>query len=141
MSHGHKFVHAPHIHTQQQQQHGMPPTIHHEAVDAVSVLGHNTHTASIACYPQYIMRPLMQSLRSHTRAHTHTMAGMARYPPYIMRPPMRSARSNTVTSWPILLSWSAAARPAGPLPTMATLAPVRWLGGRGTIQPSSKACR
>eukprot|EP00955_Chlamydomonas_euryale_P008651 92043-Chlamydomonas_euryale.AAC.1 len=60
--------------------------------------------------------------------------------PYIMRPPMRSERSYTVTVWPILLSWSAAAMPAGPLPTIATERPVRTSGGRGTIQPSSKAC-
>jgi hypothetical protein len=44
------------------------------------------------------------------------------HPPYIMSPPMRSALSNTVTSCPILFNWSAAARPAGPLPTMATWA-------------------
>mmetsp|Transcript_53404 Transcript_53404/g.169818 ORF Transcript_53404/g.169818 Transcript_53404/m.169818 type:complete len:240 (+) Transcript_53404:1053-1772(+) len=58
--------------------------------------------------------------------------------PYIMSPPMRSARSYTVTEWPILLSWSAAARPAGPEPTIATFLPVRTAGGRGTIQPFSK---
>jgi hypothetical protein len=59
--------------------------------------------------------------------------------PYIMSPPTRSARSNTVTACPALLSWSAAASPAGPEPMMATFLPVRVWGGQGTIQPSSKA--
>ena len=53
---------------------------------------------------------------------------------------MRSARSKTVTSCPALLSWSAQASPAGPEPTTATRRPVRRAGGRGVIQPSSKAC-
>ena len=42
---------------------------------------------------------------------------------------MRSARSKTVTEWPALLSWAAAASPAGPLPTTATRLPVRCAGG------------
>ena len=59
--------------------------------------------------------------------------------PYISSPPIRPARSNTVTAWPDWLSWSAAARPAGPDPTTATDRPVRSAGGRGVIQPSSQA--
>mmetsp|Transcript_51253 Transcript_51253/g.111215 ORF Transcript_51253/g.111215 Transcript_51253/m.111215 type:complete len:299 (+) Transcript_51253:441-1337(+) len=59
--------------------------------------------------------------------------------PYIMSPPMRSARSYTVTLWPILLSWSAAARPAGPEPTIPTVFPVRKVGGMARIQPISYA--
>mmetsp|Transcript_20347 Transcript_20347/g.61303 ORF Transcript_20347/g.61303 Transcript_20347/m.61303 type:complete len:225 (-) Transcript_20347:2763-3437(-) len=55
--------------------------------------------------------------------------------PYIMRPPSRSARSYTVTEWPILFNSSAAASPAGPEPTIATLFCVRTGGGEGTIQP------
>ena len=57
--------------------------------------------------------------------------------PYMSSPPMRSARSKTVTSWPALLSWSAAASPAGPDPTTATFLSVRWAGGTATIHPSS----
>ena len=41
---------------------------------------------------------------------------------------MRSARSKTVTLWPALLSWAAAASPAGPEPTTATVFPVRESG-------------
>ncbi len=52
---------------------------------------------------------------------------------------MRSARSKTVTRWPALFNWSAAASPAGPDPTTAMRLPVRCDGGRGAIQPSSKA--
>mmetsp|Transcript_7566 Transcript_7566/g.11986 ORF Transcript_7566/g.11986 Transcript_7566/m.11986 type:complete len:208 (-) Transcript_7566:1561-2184(-) len=59
--------------------------------------------------------------------------------PYIIKPPTRSALSYTVTKWPALLSWSAAASPAGPEPMTATFLPVRTAGGLGTIQPSSKA--
>jgi len=44
-----------------------------------------------------------------------------------------------VTLCPLLLSWSAAAKPAGPLPMMATVLVVRTGGGRGAIQPISKA--
>ena len=51
---------------------------------------------------------------------------------------MRSSRSKTVTEWPTLFNWAAAARPAGPEPTIATLLPVRVAGGLGAIQPSSK---
>ncbi len=52
---------------------------------------------------------------------------------------MRSDFSNTVTLWPARLSCAAAARPAGPEPTMATFFHVRVGGGSGTIQPSSNA--
>eukprot|EP00959_Pyramimonas_sp_CCMP1952_P141868 2969489-Pyramimonas_sp.AAC.1 len=59
--------------------------------------------------------------------------------PYITSPPMRSLRSYTVTVCPALLSWSAAASPAGPDPITAMVLPVRVGGGRGLIQPSSHA--
>ena len=52
---------------------------------------------------------------------------------------MRSDRSNTVTRCPARFSWSAAASPAGPEPTTATVLPVRVSGGRGRIHPSSNA--
>ena len=52
---------------------------------------------------------------------------------------MRSDFSNTVTECPARLSWSAAASPAGPDPTMATRFPVRVDGGVARIQPSSNA--
>ena len=52
---------------------------------------------------------------------------------------MRSARSKTVTAWPARASCWAAARPAGPEPTTATVLPVRVAGGSGTTQPSSQA--
>ena len=53
-------------------------------------------------------------------------------------PPGRSARSTTVTRWPRRLSRSAAASPAGPLPTTATRLSVRRAGTRGAIQPLRK---
>jgi len=51
---------------------------------------------------------------------------------------MRSLFSNTVTSWPARASCWAAARPAGPEPTMATFLPVLTRGGCGTTQPCSQ---
>ena len=52
---------------------------------------------------------------------------------------MRSARSNTTTEWPARVSCCAAASPAGPEPTTATLRPVRTAGTTGSIQPSLHA--
>ncbi len=52
---------------------------------------------------------------------------------------MRSARSNTTTSCPARVSCCAAARPAGPDPTTATLLPVSNAGGCASIQPSAQA--
>ena len=52
---------------------------------------------------------------------------------------MRSDFSKTVTEWPARLSWSAAARPAGPEPTTATFLQVRVAGVRGVTHPSSHA--
>src|SRR3954469_20864932 len=52
---------------------------------------------------------------------------------------MRSLRSNSVTWWPALLSCAAAAMPAGPDPTTATLRPVRKDGGSALTQPFSNA--
>mmetsp|Transcript_5348 Transcript_5348/g.17312 ORF Transcript_5348/g.17312 Transcript_5348/m.17312 type:complete len:337 (-) Transcript_5348:5050-6060(-) len=79
------------------------------------------------------------AMRSTRRCTTPSLSAFMLGTPYMMRPPTRSARSNTVTRWPALLSWSAQARPAGPEPMTATFLPVRVAGGRGTIQPSSKA--
>src|SRR5437899_4467425 len=50
---------------------------------------------------------------------------------------MRSAFSKTVTRWPARASCCAAARPAGPEPTIATVLPVRETGRTGATQPSS----
>ncbi len=52
---------------------------------------------------------------------------------------MRSARSNTTTACPARVSCCAAARPAGPEPTTATLRPVRTVGTTGAIHPSDHA--
>ena len=52
---------------------------------------------------------------------------------------MASLRSNTVTAWPARASCCAAARPAGPEPTTATVLPVLTGAGRGTTQPSAHA--
>ena len=53
---------------------------------------------------------------------------------------MASARSNTVTSWPALRSWAAAARPDGPDPTMATRRPESEEVTFATGHPLVKAC-
>src|SRR2546427_156606 len=57
--------------------------------------------------------------------------------PWRSNPPMRSAFSKTVTLWPARASCWAAARPAGPEPTTATVLPVRTTGRTGATQPSS----
>ncbi|MCU0256282.1 MAG: hypothetical protein MUF60_06035 [Vicinamibacterales bacterium] len=80
-----------------------------------------------------------ESAISRTRRLTSRLSSFMFGMPYISSPPTRSARSKTVTVWPALLSCAAAARPAGPEPTMATRLPVRVAGGSGTIQPSSNA--
>ena len=54
-------------------------------------------------------------------------------------PPGAGARSNTVTVCPARLSPAAAASPAGPLPTTATVFPLREAGARGRTQPSVNA--
>src|SRR5664280_2434142 len=59
--------------------------------------------------------------------------------PYTNRPPILSDFSNTVTEWPTRQSCWAAARPAGPEPTIATFLPVLTRGGCGLTQPSSNA--
>ena len=59
--------------------------------------------------------------------------------PYLNSPPILSDLSNTVTIWPLVLSWSAAASPAGPEPTTAIRFPVLTLGGLGPAQPFSYA--
>mmetsp|Transcript_8201 Transcript_8201/g.19982 ORF Transcript_8201/g.19982 Transcript_8201/m.19982 type:complete len:290 (-) Transcript_8201:1280-2149(-) len=79
------------------------------------------------------------AMRSTRRCTTFSLSAFMLGTPYIMRPPTRSARSKTVTKCPALLSWSAAAMPAGPDPITATFLPERSVGRRGTIQPSSKA--
>ena len=52
---------------------------------------------------------------------------------------MRSAFSNSVTLWPARASCWAAAMPAGPEPTTATVLPVFFGAITGWIQPSSQA--
>src|SRR5690606_21395900 len=52
---------------------------------------------------------------------------------------MASSRSNTVTEWPALFNWAAAARPAGPDPTTATFLPVRSTGVRGFTRLRAQA--
>src|SRR3954447_485360 len=54
-------------------------------------------------------------------------------------PPPASSRSNSTTRWPTRRSCWAAAIPAGPAPTTATLRPVSTRGGWGATQPSSHA--
>ena len=52
---------------------------------------------------------------------------------------MRPFFSNTVTAWPARASCCAAASPAGPLPTTATVLPVFTAAGCGLTQPSAQA--
>ncbi len=52
---------------------------------------------------------------------------------------MRSSRSYTATVWPARVSCCAAASPAGPEPTTATVLPVRRAGGCGSVQPFANA--
>ena len=52
---------------------------------------------------------------------------------------MASSRSKTVTWCPALVSCCAAASPAGPDPTTATVNPVRVSGMTGTTPPSAQA--
>ena len=59
--------------------------------------------------------------------------------PYCNNPPILSFLSNTVTVWPALFNWWAAANPAGPDPITATNRPVLLVGGWGTTQPCSNA--
>ena len=59
--------------------------------------------------------------------------------PYMSRPPTRSSLSYTVTSWPLWLSWSAAASPEGPEPMIATFLPVLTFGGFGAAYPFAYA--
>ncbi len=54
--------------------------------------------------------------------------------PYRSSPPMRSSRSKTATVWPARVSCWAAASPAGPDPTIATVLPVSRSGGCGCTQ-------
>ncbi len=75
----------------------------------------------------------INSTRRRTTFLSSFMFGM----PYISNPPTRSARSNTVTSWPALLSCSAAASPDGPEPTTATLLSVRFAGAGTWTHPFS----
>ena len=59
--------------------------------------------------------------------------------PYRSRPPGASSRSKTVTACPALVSCWAAASPAGPEPTTATVRPDKAAGGSGTTQPDANA--
>ena len=75
---------------------------------------------------------------SRTRRSTTSFGSFMFGMPYISRPPGRSARSTTVAACPSRFNRSAAARPAGPLPTTATRLPVRVRGIRGCTQPLAK---
>ena len=57
--------------------------------------------------------------------------------PYRSRPPIRSLRSYSVTACPARASCWAAAMPAGPEPTTATVRPVGVRAGNGVRRPSS----
>ena len=81
-----------------------------------------------------IPSPAIRSSRLWTTFLESFMVGM----PYMRSPPALLFLSYTVTMWPALFSWSAAARPAGPDPTIATRLPVLCLGGKALIQPLSK---
>ena len=59
--------------------------------------------------------------------------------PYRSNPPILSSRSKTATVWPALVNCCAAANPAGPDPTTATVFPVRRSGACGLTQFLSKA--
>ena len=74
-----------------------------------------------------------------TRRWTFSLSSFMFGMPYISSPPTRSSRSYTVILCPIWFKQSAAASPAGPLPTTATDSPERCDGMRGTIHPSSNA--
>mmetsp|Transcript_68874 Transcript_68874/g.164316 ORF Transcript_68874/g.164316 Transcript_68874/m.164316 type:complete len:290 (-) Transcript_68874:5085-5954(-) len=84
------------------------------------------------------MKSIPSAWRSSMRRWTTRLSSFMFGIPYMSSPPGRASRSNTVTWWPIWLSSSAAARPAGPDPTIATVCPVRSLGTRGLTQPSLK---
>ena len=59
--------------------------------------------------------------------------------PYLNNPPTLSLLSNTVTLCPLVLSWSATARPAGPDPITAIFFPVLTAGGLAAAQPFAYA--
>jgi hypothetical protein len=63
--------------------------------------------------------------RMSTRRWMTALSSLKSGTPKRMRPPMCVLRSNSVTVWPRLLSSAAAAMPAGPDPTTATVLPVR----------------
>ena len=73
-----------------------------------------------------------------TRRATTPLSSFMFGMPYVSSPPTRSSRSYTVTVCPAELSCWAAAMPAGPLPTTATVLPVRVSGGSARTQPSSQ---
>ena len=77
----------------------------------------------------------MRSMRRKITDLSSFMLGM----PYMRRPPRRSSRSKTVTVCPRRLSRSAAARPAGPEPTTATVLSDLAAGIRGSMSPWEKA--
>ena len=60
------------------------------------------------------------SIRSTLLCTTFNLSVFILGTPYIIKPPIRSDLSKTVTECPFLFSSSAAASPAGPLPTIAT---------------------
>ena len=85
-----------------------------------------------------VTNSMPSSRRMFTRRSTMSFSSFILGMPYMSRPPMRLSRSYTVTLWPDLFSCAAAARPAGPEPTTATVLPLRDSGGCGLTQPFSK---
>src|SRR5947208_3674158 len=73
-----------------------------------------------------------------TRLSTTAFSILKSGTPKRTRPPIASSRSNSTTRWPARRSCCAAAMPAGPEPTTATLWPVSVRGGCGSTQPSSE---
>mmetsp|Transcript_11490 Transcript_11490/g.22898 ORF Transcript_11490/g.22898 Transcript_11490/m.22898 type:complete len:252 (-) Transcript_11490:522-1277(-) len=87
----------------------------------------------------FVTNSMPSERRRSTRRSTVSLESFMLGMPYMRRPPMRSSLSKTVTECPIWLSSSAAASPAGPLPTTATVIPVLTFGTRGVMYPSSQA--
>lgn len=87
----------------------------------------------------FVLKVIPSAARRETLLWTTSLESFIVGMPYCSSPPILSFLSNTVTVWPALFSWWAAANPAGPDPTTATFRPVLLVGGWGTIQPCSNA--
>ena len=100
-------------------------------------------TSNVSPEPSPTLIPVLNSIPSCwrrwiRRSTTDLLSSFMLGIPYINKPPIRSARSYTITEWPTRFSCAAAAKPAGPDPTMAIDFPVRESGGCGFTHPSSK---